>query len=751
MMLDTGNGGQVELEVASVRMASENTPPPRQPDDGSRVADQTTTPSRTANVVTRDQGDDEGPRTVRFTGDPPPRQPAARPSITSHDDDQQDDDTDGFVEYAGSTAGNTGSHACPRSKAQPSSSRVNQPTTVNRGPRGDDGGGLQGRRHGRMLQVEAQGGDRAPLGVHGGASRYGPQPPQSRQPLNTKEERLANHRRYQASRQQPATSARATDERVCYYCRNAGHFARECRLKAQDLASGREDADKNDAMTTTQADDAGNAQRASRKRRKGRDQEGEDEDEVTKRQGLTTDYDEDVGRGDTKRQRRVQDEESRSERSTPCVVRVPAQKAQDEEAGVRHDVRERNEEVTPPLNTGDGARRVRDGATNESKLTQGGCCEAPRPERKGLSEYTGPLPRRQREVTQVMRVGSSREGPPVQNKSVNAPKERNPVQLMAAVLSEMKKGDAQHAKVLQARAVADAIAKSKDAEAERWAARATKRRERTRRRRAAKEKSDHQEQQDAIVTAQDVASATSKRSEGMRDGECPAPGRVKEQQFVMPEPDPDFREAMMWSIRARDALREVEIRGDALTEGFGKLATSKAERLELLAAGNVVGENDTRDGVAQQLVAAATGLRAIARDDWVDKEETPLQVSRAIRRFEKRVRKARAKVRRQQQVGRDLPYNERDTFVAMDELHRGGRAHARHLTREEAEAAELVLPYATEALKKRKHRRKRQRVYDYHSGSHYQEPVLGRSRSTPELNIASLVGSGADMAPSWTC
>ncbi|KAE9070650.1 hypothetical protein PF010_g26181 [Phytophthora fragariae] len=61
----------------------------------------------------------------------------------------------------------------------------------------------------------------------------------------------------------------------------------------------------------------------------------------------------------------------------------------------------------------------------------------------------------------------------------------------------------------------------------------------------------------------------------------------------------------------------------------------------------------------------------------------------------------------------------------MDELHRGGRAHARHLTREEAEAAELVLPYATEALKKRKHRRKRQRVYDYHSGSHYQEPVLG--------------------------
>ncbi|KAE9061984.1 hypothetical protein PF010_g29600 [Phytophthora fragariae] len=519
MMLDTGNGGQVELEAASVRMASGNTLPPRQPDAGSRVADQTTTPSRTANVVTRDQGDDEGPRTVRFTGDPPPRQPAARPSITSHDDDQQDDDTDGFVEYAGSTAGNTGSHAAPpvpradppirqpvrreaprapapamliwasspstpmrevvreyhrpkkmrlpkykeldgnmavstwlravqtetrrqertlgvhwdpdevyyemashlealrwygnimsaitdetdenlsrllrarygeqrsdpevvaslhdrkqmrgeplveyaaalpeivadrnigeewlvdeflngmsnatsathvrgrepqtldeavrvatrqvgkfgeghrvdleaamakqdkranrvskvrsdstplgaatplghggkeqsasagnvgqgmigfgnglpvqkpprydidgrlvnpplttgwgagvtvipqgytlvplgtqtgsSSKAQPSSSRVNQPTTVNRGPRGDDGGGLQGRRHGRTLQVEAQGGDRAPLGVLGGASRYGPQPPQSRQPLKTKEERLANHRRYQASR-----------------------------------------------------------------------------------------------------------------------------------------------------------------------------------------------------------------------------------------------------------------------------------------------------------------------------------------------------------------------------------------------------------------------------------------------------------------------------------------------------------------------------------------------------------------------
>ncbi|KAE9035967.1 hypothetical protein PR001_g9064 [Phytophthora rubi] len=59
----------------------------------------------------------------------------------------------------------------------------------------------------------------------------------------------------------------------------------------------------------------------------------------------------------------------------------------------------------------------------------------------------------------------------------------------------------------------------------------------------------------------------------------------------------------------------------------------------------------------------------------------------------------------------------------MDELHRQGRDRAPKLTREEAEAVALVLPYATEALQKKQGRNQR-RVYDYHSGSYYQEPVV---------------------------
>jgi hypothetical protein len=63
-------------------------------------------------------------------------------------------------------------------------------------------------------------------------------------------------------------------------------------------------------------------------------------------------------------------------------------------------------------------------------------------------------------------------------------------------------------------------------------------------------------------------------------------------------------------------------------------------------------------------------------------------------------------------------------FLAEDERRRKGRGQARRLTREEAEAADLVLPHSTESLEKKKGRRKMQRVYDYHIGNYYQEPVM---------------------------
>ncbi|KAE9073967.1 hypothetical protein PF007_g25595 [Phytophthora fragariae] len=57
-----------------------------------------------------------------------------------------------------------------------------------------------------------------------------------------------------------------------------------------------------------------------------------------------------------------------------------------------------------------------------------------------------------------------------------------------------------------------------------------------------------------------------------------------------------------------------------------------------------------REGVAQQLVLAAAGLDAIGEKSWTAVDDTPLQRSRTRRRFEKRVRKANAKEKRELQA-----------------------------------------------------------------------------------------------------
>ncbi|KAE8972798.1 hypothetical protein PR002_g26400, partial [Phytophthora rubi] len=391
--------------------------------------------------------------------------------------------------------------------------------------------------------------------------------------------------------------------------------------------------------------------------------------------------------------------------------------------------------------------------TEDSSVTADGPHEAQQRRHGGLPEYTGPLPRRQREITHVMRVEVAQDQ---EGAAVGTPAEKNPVQSMAAVMAEMHRADAVNAKVLQARAANDAMEEKKTEEAARWAARATKRRERAHRRRLARKEREQRHGDGVLVTVGDVMRVTSER-----DGQSKAapeegdlrPGPTPERQVKMPEPSPELRDAMVWSVRARDALREVEARRGALTEGFAKLAVVEAERLELLAAGNVVGENETRDGVARQLIAAAAGLRAIAADDWTDGEETPLHVSRARRRFEKKVQKARAKARRQQQRHDTLPQYETETFTAMDELRRQGRDRARKFTREEAEAVELVLPYATEALRK-KQRQKQRRDYDYHSGSYYQEPVLeereGHAQPVRVGKLRAARASTIDLLPTAT-
>ncbi|KAE9102162.1 hypothetical protein PF006_g22499 [Phytophthora fragariae] len=61
-------------------------------------------------------------------------------------------------------------------------------------------------------------------------------------------------------------------------------------------------------------------------------------------------------------------------------------------------------------------------------------------------------------------------------------------------------------------------------------------------------------------------------------------------------------------------------------------------------------EDKMREGVAQQLVLAAAGLDAIGEKSWTAVDDTPLQRSRTRRRFEKRVRKANAKEKRELQA-----------------------------------------------------------------------------------------------------
>lgn len=95
-----------------------------------------------------------------------------------------------------------------------------QPRAENSSRPGRRGGGGSGR----TLKMESRD-DRAPLGGYRN-SRYGP-----RQPLATKEERLANYQRY--LERQAGTPSRPRSG-VCFYCYNPGHYAHECPYKEQD-------------------------------------------------------------------------------------------------------------------------------------------------------------------------------------------------------------------------------------------------------------------------------------------------------------------------------------------------------------------------------------------------------------------------------------------------------------------------------------------------------------------------------------
>ncbi|GMF58797.1 unnamed protein product [Phytophthora fragariaefolia] len=285
-------------------------------------------------------------------------------------------------------------------------------------------------------------------------------------------------------------------------------------------------------------------------------------------------------------------------------------------------------------------------------------------------------------------------------------------------------------------------------EAERGSARAAKHWERAQRRRAGREEQPSQHCPRCIAV-QDVRQAPSARAVGpeeeANDNDM-GPGVTAEQKFDMPEPSDQFVEALKWSVQAHTAVREVKKRQDTLVDKLANLAMSDARRLELQAAGNVAGENDTRRGVAQQMLAAAAGLKVISADEWRDDEDTPVKASRARRPNQKKVRKGRTKALRQWERQAVPDFCPEGTFKAMGAMQRHRVKNARRLSEEDVEAETLVLPHATDSLKKIARQKMTRRCYEYHSGSINEPPcVKALDGFTQPVRVAKLRAARAEM------
>jgi hypothetical protein len=153
--------------------------------------------------------------------------------------------------------------------------------------------------------------------------------------------------------------------------------------------------------------------------------------------------------------------------------------------------------------------------------------------RRGLAEYQGPLPRRQREMTEFLRVEGPVPGAEALGRSV-PDKVGRPALVMAVMKAEMLKGDQVSAKMLQLKVLTTETQRWKEEEQKRWDHRAEKRQERARKRRAAKKTKGAVR----AVTQHDVLHAVSTRNCPPEDLEGPrrTDGVVYEPDFVMKEP-----------------------------------------------------------------------------------------------------------------------------------------------------------------------------------------------------------------------
>ncbi|KAE9069005.1 hypothetical protein PF010_g26830 [Phytophthora fragariae] len=295
-----------------------------------------------------------------------------------------------------------------------------------------------------------------------------------------------------------------------------------------------------------------------------------------------------------------------------------------------------------------------------------------------------------------------------------------PQSMQTAIDAEMNAGDVKVGKAMLIKAWEATRNSTADEEVERW------RRKRQRRLDHAKARRDRRDERERLAATASVQGAggrvTSRRGGGGERVEGLAEGVSDEQDIGMPEPSPKFEEAIDGSARAAQALREVKARRQELEDSYVDLAIAEARRQEELAAGSAVGEFTTREGVARQLVTAAAGLEAIGEAGLADGDTTALQRARARRRFEWRVRKARAKELRELREMLERSRWPNGGCYRMDgERWRGPHDATRVLSLEEAEAIGIALPSATKALRSRG-KRTVTKQYDYHSGSVYAHP-----------------------------
>ncbi|KAE8957844.1 hypothetical protein PR002_g31049, partial [Phytophthora rubi] len=172
--------------------------------------------------------------------------------------------------------------------------------------------------------------------------------------------------------------------------------------------------------------------------------------------------------------------------------------------------------------------------------------------------------------------------------------------MFEALTAELQARDEERGRVLRVEAQRRASDETKQREADQLLHKRLKRLEHAKTRRKRRAERERVAAELAKSGAATVVGSTREHASSVEEVRLER-GVAAEASVAMPEPNEAFRSALDWSARAAQALQEVRARQLELKDGFATLAVAESRRQEALAAGNVVGEDKMREGVAQQL------------------------------------------------------------------------------------------------------------------------------------------------------